>query len=119
MSFLVKEYDVPFLGKVKFIEATEYDKSFNGKYYASNKKLGEGFCKDCNSLEELKEKANKEIVSYLRMKKRTSELTIESEKEKINKLESHLSEAKSNDWMEKYQTRNHLQLEFQEKEKQN
>lgn len=113
MSFLIKEYEIPFLGKVSLVEATRYSKYFNGKYYAENKQLGKGFCRDCNTLEELKEKVNKEIRIYFNIRKVVAELDIETAEEKISKLESHLSESKQEDWIEKYQTDNPLQLEKQ------
>jgi hypothetical protein len=122
MSFLVKEYKIPFLGKVKLVEATDYDESFNGKYYADNKKIGKGFVKNCNSLEELQNKVMSELKGYFHQKKAISELTIESEKEKLRELEStflDVEEEIKNDsfeWLQQYQTDNPLQLEYQEAE---
>ena len=117
MSFLVKEYEIPFLGKIELIEATGYDKSFNGKYYASNKQLGEGFCKNCKTLGELKEKVNEDIIQYFSIRKSISELTIKNEEKNINKLELQMGESKQKNWFEKYQTENPLQLEKQEERK--
>ncbi len=109
MDDLVKEYKIPFLGKVQFIVATGYEKSFNGTYYAKSESLG-SFCKHCDSIKELKEKATREIKNYLDIHKRNSERTIKYEKERINKLENCLLELKFENWIEKYQTNNESQL---------
>ena len=117
MSFLIKEYEIPFLGKVSLVEATRYSKSFNGAYYAENKQLGKGFCRDCNTFEELKEKVNEAIANYFKMRKVVAEQEIKEDEKRISKLECHLTETKYNDWMDKYQTDNPLQLEKQKKKK--
>ena len=118
MSFLIEEYKIPFLGEVKLIEATKYDKSIHGNYYAKNEKLG-NFVTNCNNIEELRDEVNVGVAGYFYRKKRDLELNIECVQKKVKDLGSHLSKAKHSDWMEKYQTDNPLQLEFQEKGRQN
>ena len=115
MGFLIKEYKIPILGIVKFMEeATGYDKSFKRTYYAQSNSLGK-FCINCNSIEELTEKVTKEIRDYFNIQKKDLELEIENEKKKLNNLESHLSELEKENWIDKYQTDNELQLEKQKK----
>ncbi len=124
MSFLIKEYKIPLLGKVELLGGTGYNKSFYGEYYAQNKKLGHGFVKGCNSTEELQTKVMEEIKEYFNQQKTILELAIESKKEKLNKLEGNLLdideeiENNSFEWLEQYQTDNCLQREYQEVEKQ-
>jgi hypothetical protein len=119
MSFLVREYNVPFLGKVKLIESSGYDKSFNGNYYAENKELGE-FVNNCNTFEELNKRVLVEIKNYFNNEIINSELKIESEKEKLGKLEGHFGDLEekikngSLEWSDSYQTENPLQLDYQE-----
>jgi len=100
MSFLIKEYNIPFLGRVQLIEAAGYDKSLRGEFYAENNTLGH-FCKNCNSLEELKEKVNEDIKEYFKMQEIIIKGNIESEKE---------------NWINQYQTDNELQLEKQKED---
>ncbi len=122
MSFLAREYEIPFLGKVKLIEATGYDESFNGSYYAKNKQLGK-FIKNCKTLEELQNKVINEIRGYFDQQKTISELIIKSENEKLSELENNIldldEEIKKNslEWLQQYQTKNPLQLDLQEKRK--
>jgi hypothetical protein len=124
MGVLIKEYEIPFFGKVELIKSTQmgmrgYESSFYGKYYAESTKLGDGFVKNCNSIDELIEKVLGKIKIYLEHKKRSSENIIEIEKDKINDLETNLLNLeKDKDWLKKYQTKNPLQLEYQEVEKQ-
>ncbi len=115
MSFLIKEYNIPFLGRVQLIEAAGYDKSLRGEFYAENNTLGH-FCKNCNSLEELKEKVNEDIKEYFKMQEIIIKGNIESEKEKLGRLESHLSELENENWINQYQTDNELQLEKQKED---
>jgi len=120
MSFLVKEYEISFLGEVKLIEATGYDKSFNGNYYAENNKLGI-FCRQSKSIEKLMENVSFRIKSYIQKEIKNSEKRIVKEKEKKTELELILEKTsieentsqKNYDWLKEYQTDNPLQLEYQ------
>lgn len=117
MSFLLKEYEIPFLGKVELIEATNYDVTFNGKYYAKNNELGK-FCKNCNSAEELIKKTSERIKDYLKNEINKSKEKIINENERKGKLELTLEKANiikkiEYDWLKDYQTDNELQLEYQ------
>lgn len=125
MSFLVKEYKIPSLGKVELIKSTGYDKSFNGKYYAENGELGK-FCRKCESVEELMEKVSSEIKNYIKNYVDGLEKRIIEEEEKKGKLESLLDKINTIknesqekcDWLKEYQTENPLQLEYQDAERQ-
>jgi len=124
MSFLVKEYSVPFLGKIELIESSGYDSSINGAYYAKNEKLGE-FCKNCKSVEEIITKVGEKVKNYFTEQKVSTEVNIENKKRKIDKLETLLGNfpnaeenGKIEEWLKKYQTENPLQLEYQNAERQ-
>jgi hypothetical protein len=119
MSFLIKEYDIPFLGKVELLQATGYSASFNGKYYAKNKELG-NFCVDCETPEELIEKTGAEIKKYFESRKISCETEI-SEKiaEKagliviLNSITFASKQTNFESWLKIHQTQNPLQLERQ------
>jgi hypothetical protein len=125
MVFLIKEYEIPFLGKLQLMDSNGgYVEYFNGKYYAKNKILGE-FCKNCNSMGELMKKISKEVGDYFRIEADKFGRQIEKEKEDKKNLEFALEEMtllenaeNFENWLKKYQTGNPLQLEYQEAEKQ-
>ncbi len=114
MSFLIKEYDIPFIGKIELIEATRTERTFYGNYYAKNCSL-RTFVTNCSSLEELINKTAEEIKRCMKQQKQDSEEAMEREKKKIAALESSLKELQSSeaDFLRKYQTDNPLQLEHQ------
>jgi hypothetical protein len=126
MGFLVKEYEIPLLGKVELLDSNGgYTEHFNGKYYAQSSLTGV-FVKKCESVEELMGKVSSEIKKYIkdaivasgnkitREQKRKNDL--ETTLEKINVKES--DSQKEFDWLKQYQTDNPLQLEIQDAEKQ-
>lgn len=119
MSFLIEEYDIPFIGKIQLLEGTGYDKSFYGKYYASNEKLGKGFCKEFSNMDKLKKEVKEKIEVYFKaaksIYKETIEKNIEETKRKINKLESSLSDLEHEGFLDRHRTSNALQIEFQTK----
>lgn len=125
MSFLVKEYEIPVLGKVELLDSNGgYSEHFNGKYYARNDKLGE-FCKKCESVEELIEKTGNKVKDYFEKQVALSEQKINNEKEKKEKLELILEKVNDlknpkevEEWLKQYQTDNPLQLEIQDAERQ-
>ena len=125
MSFLVKEYNLPFLGKVELIEATSYDKSISGKYYAKNDKIGV-FCEKCESFEELMKNVSSKIKECIEYKIKESKKKIISEENNKRDLERILKKIdikeeksqKDSDWLKEYQTDNPLQLEYQDAERQ-
>jgi hypothetical protein len=124
MSFLEREYEIPFFGKVELIKATGYDKSFNGNYYAKNNHF-EKFAKKSESVEELIEKTSNKVKDYLEKQVTLSEQKINNEKEKKEKLELILEKVNDlknpkevEEWLKEYQTDNPLQLEIQSAEKQ-
>lgn len=125
MSFLVKEYNIPFLGKVELIEATNYDKSVNGKYYAKNDKMGI-FCEKCESSEELMKNVGSKIKECIEYKIKELKKKIISEENNKRDLEGILKKIdikkeelqKDSDWLREYQTNNPLQLEYQDAERQ-
>lgn len=124
MGFLVKEYNIPQIGKVKLIKSSPrgYEESFNGKYYS---KIGDSsgeLVTKCNSLEELIEKTINKIELFYKEQqdilckqineKEQKIITLNGLTEKINNLEDKAL------WLTEYQTDNPLQLEFQIKHKQ-
>jgi len=125
MSFLVKEYNIPFLGKVELIEATNYDKSISGKYYAKNDKMGV-FCEKCESLEELMKNVSlkiKECIGYKIEKSKKEIILEEKNKRELEKILKKIDvkeekSQKDSDWLKQYQTDNPLQLEYQDAERQ-
>jgi hypothetical protein len=124
MSFLVKEYNVPFLGKIELIEASSYDKSLNGSYYAKNDNMGV-FCENCKSAEELIKKVGLKIKECIKYKIDESQDKIINEKKNQKDLELILKKTnikngglqKRDDWLKQYQTDNPLQLEYQDAER--
>jgi hypothetical protein len=122
MSFLAKEYEIPFFGKIKFIKATGYDKLFNGDYdYYSEDEKNTTLCKECNSLDNLSQKTIEKIHNYFKASVNISEEKINAEKTRKEKLELILGEISNlknplevEEWLKKYQTKNILQLEYQE-----
>jgi len=124
MSFLAKEYEIPFLGKVELIEASGYDKSLNGNYYATNKELGD-FAIKCVSVCELIKEVKEKVEDYLKKQKTFCESKIEKQKKELGELETILislpkdkEDKEIEDWFKEYQTDNPLQLEYQDAEKQ-
>jgi len=123
MSFLVKEYNIPFLGKVELIKATGYDES-NGKYYAKNDKIGE-FCTKCKSVEELMENVSLKVKECIQGHINYLEKCISKEETEKSKLGDVLNEInimkeesqKEFYWLKQYQTENPLQLEIQDAER--
>jgi len=121
MSFLVEEYEVPFLGKVQLINATGYDESFNGKYYSKSNVLGT-LCLKCNSVDELKNKTFLRIKGYVVDNIAFLKENIVNENKKKLSLELFLENMSFKekgfqiaDWLKQYQTDNELQVEFQRK----
>jgi hypothetical protein len=125
MSLLIKEYEVPLLGKVELLDSNGgYVEHFNGKYYAQSSLTGV-FVKKCGSVEELMEKVSLKVKDYIkdeivasgnkiaRIQKNKNDL--ETTLEKINVKES--DSQKEFDWLKQYQTDNPLQLEIQHAEK--
>ncbi len=124
MSFLVKEYNIPFLGKIELIEATGYDESFNGRYYANNENMGI-FCEKCKSAEELIEKVGLKIKECIAYKIEEAQNRIIKEKNGkknleiiLKKISTKKGELQNEDnWLKEYQTDNPLQLEYQHAER--
>jgi len=124
MSFLIKEYLIPFLGKIKLIKATGYDKSFNGKYYTEKNEIKETICGRCSSVDELIEKTGNEIKYYFEEQASLLQNRIEEGIKKKRELELLLEEVKNlnsseefEKWLKTYQTENPLQLEKQKEVK--
>jgi hypothetical protein len=125
MSLLIKEYEVPFLGKVELLDSNGgYVEHFNGKYFAKSSLTGE-FVKNCESVEELMEKVSLEIKNYIKDTIVASDKKIAIEQKNKSNLEKTLEKAniKENasqtdyDWLKQYQTDNPLQLEIQHAKK--
>lgn len=120
MGLLVKEYNIPFLGKIKLIEATGYEKSFNGRYFANNENMGV-FCQKCESAKELIEKVGLKIKECIGYKIEEAEAKIMEEEKNKENLEGVLRKMTIKDdklqdeesWLKEYQTDNPLQLEYQ------
>ncbi len=119
MSFLIKEYDIPLLGKVQLLQSTGYTTLFNGKYYAKNKELGD-FCVNCGSEKELMEKSGAEIKKYFELRKTSCEREIdEKTAEKgelivlLNGINFVSREKNFESWLKIFRTQNPLQLECQ------
>jgi hypothetical protein len=114
MTILIKEYQIPFFGKLTFLDDNgSYLQSVRGKYYSINN--GEVFIIKCNSLDELTEKTAYKVKNFL-----STELIVK--KAELEKLERTLKEVDNlnnledyKEWLKQYQTHNSLQLEFQGK----
>lgn len=112
MSFLLKEYEIPFMGKIQLIEATGYDKCGGEEYYSRYEK-GPSIVRNCNSLEELEKRTYSVIEESIENKKR--ELLQESEeiRGKLTKIESLLLNLRKKDFLPTLETHNELELRVQ------
>jgi|GEM_PF-6725093 len=121
MGFLVKEYDLPGIGKIKLIESglRGYEKHFYGKYYSEIVNCSKKLVTGCNSLEELMEKTSNRISILCKERKNIlSEQINEKEQEatRLNNLEEEINHSENKTlWLKEYQTDNPLQLELQNK----
>ena len=116
MSFLVKEYAIPIMGNVHFIQASGYDE-MNGKYYSKIQKSRIILANHCESLDELSDKSFVEIKKYFETNKISLEEEIVEKNKTVKTLGTLLSEANKDDWLKQKQTENPLQLELQKKQK--
>jgi hypothetical protein len=118
MGFLVKEYDVPEIGKIRIIKSKKnsYEESFRGKYYLENSK-NKMIYAGVESFEELENKALEIIQNNYRKIIEESEKKIIQENKKIGKLEICLEKLEmindKKDWLRQYGTNSLIEIETQ------
>ena len=118
MGVLIKEYNLPELGKIRLIKSQErsYEESFHGKYYLETSE-NQIIYEKSESFEELENTTLEIIQDHYRKIIDESERKIIEENRKIGNLETCLEDIEMIDdkkeWLDQYRTNNGLEINNQ------